>query len=226
MRQGKKVISILTGSGISQASGIPTFRDGGDALWKNYKASICATSGGWEDDENMFRGFWKDVEDYFTKEFPKPNQAHHLIKNLEDFCKERDEDFHLMTTNIDRLHEDSGVRKVIKIHGDVYKRRRIYQTDENNKVKFDFEMPNVVLFGENKRYTQKCYEIAYYSDLFIVVGSSLLTGELSLLEQAKKRGARLIEINPNPVIQCPFDERYTMSAIDGLIELMRKENYV
>ena len=62
--------------------------------------------------------------------------------------------------------------------------------------------------------------------MFIVIGSSLLTGELSLLEQAKRRGARLIEINPNPVAQCPFDERYTMSAVDGLIEFMRKEDYV
>ncbi len=227
MLMNKRVITVLTGSGVSQASGIPTFRDGGDALWKKYKSNICATSGGWEEDEKMFRGFWKDVQDFFYNELPKPNKAHYLIKDLQDSSVSiKSESFNLMTTNIDRLHEDSGIDKVIKIHGDVYKKRRIYQTDHNNKVIYDFEMPNVVLFGENKKHTQKCYRIAEITDLFLVIGSSLLTGELSLLEQAKRRGARLIEINPNPVAQCPFDERYTMSAVDGLIEFMRKEDYV
>jgi len=216
----KKNNLILTGSGVSKESGIPTFRDSSNGIWSKYDPKIVATSGGWEDNRDIFIEFWQSVQKEFDKNEYKPNDAHYKIAKLNNRCS-------LLTTNIDNLHELSGSKDVIKIHGDITKERQIEMYDGELFLE-NITIPDVVLFGENKRFVSECYELAEDANAVLVIGSSLLTGELSLLEHAKRCGAELIEINPSPVKECPFDRRYTMSATEGLDKFLDedKKHYV
>src|SRR5512138_1628835 len=88
---------VITGAGISNESGIPTFR-GADGLWNNYRAEELATPYAFErDPETVWR--WYDWRRGIIGK-AEPNPGHYAIKKLED----RFENFLLITQNVDGLH--------------------------------------------------------------------------------------------------------------------------
>ncbi len=112
---GKGLLLVLTGAGVSVASGIPTFRgtDPG-AVWKRDVMEL-----------GTFRFFQEDpVESWrwYLSRFDKvlgarPNAAHHAIAALERWQLARGGRFLLVTQNIDTLHEQAGSSRMIKVHG-------------------------------------------------------------------------------------------------------------
>lgn len=134
----KKKLVILTGSGISAESGIPTFRASTDALWENYDVKTVCTHNAWllNSDHvngfyNMLRVKYKDIQ---------PNLAHKLIKELES-----DFDVSVVTQNVDNLHEKAGSSKVLHLHGELMK--CCSEDDPENK-EFWVELPKEG-FGES-----------------------------------------------------------------------------
>ena len=108
-------ILIVTGAGVSHASGIPTFR-GSDpgAIWKRDVTELGTHAFFCEDPA----GSWQWYLSRFEKlEGAKPNPGHHAIAALERFQIERGGDFLLITQNVDTLHEQAGSRRMIKVHG-------------------------------------------------------------------------------------------------------------
>jgi NAD-dependent deacetylase len=109
------LILVVTGAGISSASGIPTFRGSDpDAIWKVSDVEL-ATRGYFESDPI---GQWS----WYLKRFEavdsaQPNPAHTAIVGLEAWQVGRGGEFLLVTQNIDTLHEAAGSKRMIKIHG-------------------------------------------------------------------------------------------------------------
>ncbi|WP_224243556.1 SIR2 family NAD-dependent protein deacylase [Hyalangium gracile] len=108
-------ILIVTGAGVSHASGIPTFRGTDkDAIWKRDVMELGTY--------RFFRenpaGSWQWYLSRFAKlEGARPNPGHLAITALERFQLARGGDFLLVTQNIDTLHEQAGTQRMIKVHG-------------------------------------------------------------------------------------------------------------
>src|ERR1700733_13116467 len=111
----KKKVVVLTGAGISAESGLKTFRDS-DGLWEGYEVTEVATPRGWRNDPQLVLDFYnlrrRDVGN------AKPNAAHLGLAALE-----KDFDVHIITQNIDDLHERAGSTKVLHLHGEIFKMR-------------------------------------------------------------------------------------------------------
>jgi NAD-dependent deacetylase len=108
-------ILVVTGAGVSLASGIPTFRgqDPG-AIWKKDVTELGT--------HRFFRedpaGSWHFFLTRFAKvEGARPNPAHHALVALERWQLARGGAFLLVTQNIDTLHEQAGSTRLVKVHG-------------------------------------------------------------------------------------------------------------
>ena len=202
-------IVVYTGAGISYDSGVPLFEDK-DSVFSRYPLEIVAYKDSWRNNWDLFKSFMDELETSFMSKDIKPNATHYLLSKWE---KENEDEFTIITTNIDDLHEQSGSNNVIHIHGNIKEKRTL----ENGKV-----IPNCVLFGENKNNIPKCIEIIKRSNLFICVGSSLCTGDDNLLNLAVECGSKTIEINPQGTLYShKFCETYKKSGYDGLLDIYK-----
>src|SRR5574340_351906 len=112
---GKKRIAILTGAGISAESGLKTFRDSG-GLWENYRVEDVATPEAWEKNPELVLSFYNMRRKQVIE--ANPNAAHKAIAELE-----KKFDVHIITQNIDDLHERAGSTNVLHLHGEIIKSR-------------------------------------------------------------------------------------------------------
>lgn len=106
---------VVTGAGISQASGIPTFR-GSDpgAVWRSSDVSLATHEYFQRDPVGQWRWYLKRFE---SVRDARPNAAHLALVRLESWIEKRGGSFLLVTQNIDTLHETAGTRNLIKVHG-------------------------------------------------------------------------------------------------------------
>ena len=111
----KKKIVVLSGAGISAESGIPTFRDG-NGLWENFKIEDVASPAGWKKDKEVVLRFYNERRKKLLE--VEPNHAHKTLAALEEHF-----DIHIVTQNIDDLHERAGSSTVIHLHGELLKSR-------------------------------------------------------------------------------------------------------
>lgn len=108
---------VLTGSGISAESGIPTFRDA-NGLWQGWRFEEVASPEAWERDPQLV---WKFYSMRRAGASPcGPNPAHIALAELERSLGDR---FFLCTQNVDDLHEQAGSRRLVHMHGELFKSR-------------------------------------------------------------------------------------------------------
>ena len=113
---GKKLkLVVLTGAGISAESGIKTFRDS-DGLWEGYDVYEVASPRGWKKNPELVLEFYNQRRRDIAQALP--NDAHKGLADLE-----QDFDVHIITKNIDDLHERGGSTKVLHLHGEIFKMR-------------------------------------------------------------------------------------------------------
>ena len=174
----KKKLVILTGSGISAESGIPTFRDKG-GLWMGYDVDKVATLSGFEENPQYVLDFYNMLRKAMvTKE---PNAAHKGLVDLEEYF-----DVQIITQNVDDLHERAGSSKVLHLHGELLKMRSVEDTSHTNiyEIKKDIQIgtvdfegyqmrPHIVWFGEDVPALTTAAELVYDADFFVVIGTSL-----------------------------------------------------
>ena len=113
------MIVILTGAGISQESGIATFRDAG-GLWENARIEDVATPRGFARDPDRVLEFYNQRRKQLLEEAVAPNAAHHALARLE---REHGEQVLLVTQNVDNLHERAGSANLLHMHGELLKAR-------------------------------------------------------------------------------------------------------
>ncbi len=208
-----KTLLVLTGAGVSKESGIPTFR-GKDGLWKNFDATQLATPDAFSRDPKLVWEWYNWRRIIIMK--AKPNPAHFGIKKLEDLIP----DFLLVTQNVDDLHREAGSRKMVEMHGNIFRTRCVKCGD----IKFDKKVfkeeelppkcekcegllrPDVVWFGEPipLDVLSKIQEFSEKASAILVVGTSALVYPAAYIPFIiKQRGGKVFEINPDitPVTQ-------------------------
>ncbi|MBI3894891.1 MAG: NAD-dependent deacylase [Acidobacteria bacterium] len=207
-----KALCVLTGSGISQESGIPTFR-GNDGLWKQYRAEVLATPGAFARDPKLVWEWYAWRREIIHR--AQPNAAHQALVELEaEFSARPGGRFALLTQNVDGLHERAGTGNLIRLHGDIWRlrctgcgaERQDYSVPLDRlppHCSFCFSLlrPAVVWFGESLPQEEwaRAADVSASADLFLVIGTSaLVQPAASLPLLAKQNGGLLIEINPAP----------------------------
>lgn len=173
----KKKLVVLTGAGISAESGLKTFRDS-DGLWEGYDIEDVATPNAWRKNPKLVLEFY-NVRRRGVLE-AEPNAAHHGLVSLE-----KDWDVHIITQNIDDLHERAGSTKVLHLHGQIFKMRSELNEELIYDIKDDINLgdladdggqlrPHIVWFGEAVPAITDAISIVRTADLFVVVGTSLV----------------------------------------------------
>lgn len=177
MPSKKKRITVLTGAGISAESGLGTFRDKG-GLWDEYDINEVATPEAWERNPKLVLDFYDKRRELCVK--AKPNEAHLALTKLEKYF-----DVHIVTQNIDDLHERAGSKKILHLHGEILKARSVADPDTlyhlgSKKIKWGDTAPDghqlrphVVWFGEAVPKMYEAEDIVRDADLLIVIGTSL-----------------------------------------------------
>ena len=194
-------IVVFTGAGISAESGLSTFRDS-DGLWEKYKIEDIATPEAFEKNPSLVLDFYNIRRKQLLNS--QPNDAHLALNKLQ-------EKFNLtiITQNVDDLHERSGSKNIIHLHGNLTEAKSII----NNKI-YEIEgaelnigdncdnggqlRPNVVWFGEGVPNMELAIEIVKTADIFIIIGTSLKVYPAASLIDYAKNSERIILIDPNP----------------------------
>lgn len=173
----KKKLVVLSGAGVSAESGLKTFRDS-DGLWEGYNIEDVATPRAWKKNPQLVLEFYnyrrKNVLD------AQPNAAHIGLAELE-----KKFDVHIITQNIDDLHERAGSTKVLHLHGEIFKMRSERNEELVYEIKGDMKIgdkaddggqlrPNIVWFEEPVPKIEEAIPIVYGADIFVVVGTSLV----------------------------------------------------
>lgn len=205
-------IFVLTGAGISQESGVPTFR-GKDGLWKSQRAEDLATPEAFAKDPVLVWK-WYDWRRSLIKPL-QPNRAHYALVDLE----ERIEDFSLVTQNVDGLHRAAGSKNLIEMHGTLWRVRCTLcgKTSDNREVPITIPpmceacggmlRPDVVWFGEALDYEglTRIYRLLENTEMMLVVGTSgVVQPAASFGLAAKRSGAFVVEVNRSKTPQSPF----------------------
>ena len=116
-----KSVCVLTGAGISQESGVPTFRGPG-GLWKQYRPEELATPEAFARDPMTVWEWYAWRREIIGR--AQPNAAHFALAEMEQlFAGDTTGQFSLLTQNVDGLHNRAGSRNVIRLHGDIWRLR-------------------------------------------------------------------------------------------------------
>ncbi|MDJ0927929.1 MAG: NAD-dependent deacylase [Gammaproteobacteria bacterium] len=216
---------ILTGSGVSAASGIPTFRAAGTGLWARFRPDELATPEAFARDPALVWQWYCWRRDLVNA--AEPNAAHHAIAELQ----RRLSRVTLVTQNVDGLHQRAGSSDVIEFHGNIHRNRcpqhGVINLDREPRDKpppcpdcGDNLRPDVVWFGETIPEQSLSASLAAASDcdLMLIAGTaSVVYPAAGLAELAKANGAWLIEANTETTpLSAMADCELRGSAADSL----------
>ena len=196
----KKNLVILSGAGMSQESGIRTFRDMG-GLWEEYDVMEVATPEAWARNPQLVMKFYNDRRRQLYD--CVPNAGHVGLAELEKYF-----DVNIITQNIDDLHERAGSSKVLHLHGELKKARSsvdellIYDI-EGWELKFgdlcamgSQLRPHIVWFGEAVPAMDEAIPVVENADILAVIGTSLNVYPAAGLVSYTKRGTPIFVIDP------------------------------
>ncbi len=207
----KQRIAVLTGAGVSAESGLGTYRDNG-GLWDRYDPMEVASAEGWRRNPGL-------VLDFYNMQREKlkdcaPNAAHKAIAGLE-----KEYVVHVITQNVDDLHERAGSTRVIHLHGEVTKVRPqdscTWEDGYSEKQVIDVGYgkvslgdksprgvqlrPHIVFFGEQVPKIEEAAGIVAQADILLIVGTSMQVYPAASLYTFAKPDCPIYLIDPAPV---------------------------
>lgn len=197
----KKKLVVLSGAGMSQESGLKTFRDM-DGLWENYKVEDVASIDGWYRNPKLVMDFYNQRRKQLLD--AKPNAGHYGIAEFEKWF-----DVNIITQNVDDLHERAGSTKVLHLHGELRKVRSsidaslVYTLDGwelkiGDKCEKGSQLrPNIVWFGEAVPAFYDAIPLVENADIFVVIGTSLAVYPAAGLVNYAKPETPVFVIDPN-----------------------------
>lgn len=225
MREKYRKIVFLTGAGISAESGLATFRSA-DGLWNNHRVEDVAT----------IEAYWRNqdyVHDFYNNMKPelwnaKPNDAHLAITKLQ---QEYPAEVHIITQNVDTLHEKAKSKNVYHIHGQINQAvcmncGKVMESwgDVTSETVcsgcgvMGMMKPNIVFFGENLLYMDKVEDLLRKADLFVSVGTSgVVFPAASFVQTAKYYGADTIEFNLEQTSNNFYFDKHIMGKAGGTL---------
>lgn len=198
----KKKLVVLSGAGISAESGIQTFRDS-DGLWEGHDVMEVATPEGFRKNPDLVLDFYnKRRRQLLTV---NPNEAHFILAELENHF-----DVHIITQNVDDLHERAGSTNVLHLHGELLKVRSTQNPDYildwktdltlKNKDENGFSLrPHIVWFGEEVPALEDAVHLTAQADIFLVIGTSLQVYPAAGLVDFVPTNSKIYYIDPKPI---------------------------
>lgn len=204
--RGARSVAVLTGSGVSAESGVPTFRDAQTGLWARYEPQELATPEAfWRDPRLVWE--WYEWRRSLVRK-AEPNPGHRALAELE----RRVPSFVLATQNVDGLHQVAGSENVLELHGSIMRSKCSVEDVAAEPRSGDegvlplcpgcgaYLRPDVTWFGEAlpEDAFAAASSAARSCDVFLSVGtSSLVYPAASLPSEAARSGAVLVEVNPD-----------------------------
>ncbi len=205
-------IVVLSGAGISQESGIKTFRDN-DGLWEEYNVNEVATPEAWSKNRDLVLRFYNERRRQLLA--VEPNDAHRYLAKLQNHVNTQ-----IITQNIDDLHERGGSRNVLHLHGELRKAR----SSVDDTLLYDVEgwelkdgdlcekgsqlRPHVVWFGEMVPMMIPATRLVSEADFLIVVGTSLNVYPAAGLLFDVSKGVPIVVIDPSEMDLSRFSNVY------------------
>lgn len=214
---GYQNIIVLTGAGISKASGIQTFRGENGVLAEADSIDSSSLSTLRTVPQKVL-GFYSRLKASMAD--AKPNPAHLTLAKLEQGCRTN---FHLFTQNIDGLHQQAGSQNILELHGSLHRAKCQNETCPWKGTDFTGTCPvcgnglrpDIVLFGEflDPEIDYKTKRLLRDCDLFIAIGTSgVVFPAAGYVRSAEYAGARTIYINPEKTDNPYFKEQYLGKA--------------
>ncbi len=209
----KKKLVVLTGAGISAESGLKTFRDS-DGLWNGYKIEDVATPRAWRKNKQLVLDFYNMRRNDVLN--AQPNAAHTKLAELE-----KDFDVHIITQNIDDLHERAGSTKVLHLHGEIFKMRSEHSETLIAEIRKDILLgdvaedgaqyrPYIVWFEEPVPLIENAAIISSKADIFVVIGTSLVVYPAAGLVNYAPRAIPKFIVDKS----IPYATVYNLTAIE------------
>jgi NAD-dependent deacetylase len=223
-----KTIVVLSGAGISAESGIKTFRDD-DGLWQNYRFEELASPQAWHSNRELVLEFYNMRRKQLFE--VEPNAGHHALVRLEQKY-----DVHIVTQNVDDLHERAGSKKVLHLHGELKKVRStsnpdlVYtldhwelkagdQCEEGSQLR-----PHIVWFGEAVPNIMPAIQLVKKADIMLVIGTSLMVYPAAGLLDYAPHSIPIYLIDPKASPASYYENLHIVrkKAAEGVSELVDK----
>lgn len=223
-----KSVVVLTGAGVSQESGIKTFRDLG-GLWQHVKIEDVASPVAFRESPDRVHDFYNQRRQNLQRAEIQPNAAH---RALADFEARWTGGFVLVTQNVDNLHERAGSRRLLHMHGELLK-VRCTKCDVSSEWLGDLSTesacpgcdgvgglrPDIVWFGEMPYHLDEIGELVKSCDVFVAIGTSgMVYPAAGLGQTAAAHGADTVEINLEPTASPHFQRRLLGHASERVPE--------
>jgi len=221
----KLKLVVSTGAGISAESGISTFRDA-DGLWENYPVMDVASAEGFARNPALVHQFYNERRAALAS--VQPNDAHKLLKELEDYF-----DVRVITQNVDDLHERAGSSNIIHLHGELSKLRALDRDNLTFKVGYNTKStpetvieghrvrPHIVFFQEAVPMIEPATELVAEADIFLIIGTSLVVYPAAGLLHYVRPGVPVYYIDPRPSHVPAGVTVIRKTATEGMRELYR-----
>lgn len=221
-----KNIVILTGAGISAESGLKTFRDA-NGLWEGHDVMEVATPEGFQKNPELVLEFYNQRRKQLLT--VEPNAAHKALVKLEEKFN-----VHIITQNVDDLHERAGSSQVLHLHGELLKARSMNSTSEIFEQKNDLLLgdtckngyqlrPHIVWFGEAVPLLEDAISITEKADYLIIIGTSMQVYPAASLIDFVDSATPIYFIDPKPAISKTHKNNLTIipeTAVAGTPNLV------
>ena len=184
----EKRVVVITGAGISTLSGIPDFRGNNGLYTKDDNVEYMLSKGCFVEEPDRFYEFYK--KNILVSDI-KPNIIHDTLTKLERLGYIEG----IITQNIDNLHEKSGSKNVVDLHGNGEKFycSRCKKEVSIEDYKKDYKClcggvirPDIVLYDEFVKSVDhsRSLEMINNADYLVILGSSLLVNTVGRLIDA------------------------------------------
>lgn len=224
----KKKLVVLTGAGISAESGIKTFRDA-NGLWEGHNVMDVATPEAWHRNPELVLDFYNQRRKQLHE--VQPNSGHLILANLEN-----EFEVHIITQNVDNLHEKAGSSNVLHLHGELMKVRSVKNPNSILDWTTDLKQgdvdkngnqlrPHIVWFGEEVPALEEAVIIIEKADVLVIIGTSLQVYPAAGLMNFAKPSIPIFYIDPKPatIYDLPNDIKIIANTGSEGLKIIRKE---
>ncbi|MFH0762258.1 MAG: NAD-dependent deacylase [Bacteroidota bacterium] len=223
-----KNLVVLTGAGMSEESGLKTFREMG-GLWEEYDISEVATPEAWKRNPELVLRFYNERRKALLGAVP--NAGHYGLVELEKYFRVR-----IITQNVDDLHERAGSTNILHLHGELRKSR----STSDSRLVYDIDgwelnlgdlcekgsqlRPHIVWFGEAVPNIEIAIHDTEQADIFVIIGTSMQVYPAAGLLDYVPRNVPVYLIDPNETNVGSYRpaEILQKKAGEGVTELIRR----
>jgi len=206
LKKATRVV-VLTGAGVSQESGLSTFRDAQSGLWAQYRPEDLATPRAFARDPKLVWDWYAHRRE--SAKGASPNLGHYALVEMENRISE----FTLITQNVDGLHRIAGSKNILELHGNILNVRCSECGMFADNWEDDLESvprcekcnallrPDVVWFEESlpREQLDAAVSATRACQIFFSIGTSgVVQPAAALAHAAKAEGAVVVEVNAEP----------------------------